>query len=716
MVSPYEGPREIELEPDLDMIRNHLKWNFEFIYYGSIQISHTDPGSGELNRHKSFDIDDLDQAAEFAYETNQKPGHSVYFRPASLVTCEDKSATDKDFHMAPGVWVDCDSQESAYNIKGKTSDLSYNAYTITGRHPYTRVQAYWRLQDGVNAGEDVRHYNKVLCSLVGGDPMVTNPTTLMRLGGTIAWPYKEGRRPELTSFNVKGDQEAQRAIPRAQLVEKLIEPFAPVVAIAEQSGLGLIQKKFDLALTLKLIAEGQDRHANVVAAAGHMVARNYDDLVIYELIKSKVEEFYDWSDVLERELQAAISSAHRKFDPEDLAGEQVTDTPAVEVQPITSRAYQIVGGHSIPPREWIYEPSKHYVKGYMTATVAEGGIGKSSNALMELLCCATGIDYFNDREPLVRPYKVWYFNLEDPYDELCRRVEACAIHYNITQEDIGDRLLINSGRDQKLIIAKELNQQVTVVEPIAQSLKDEILRLKIDLLVVDPFIHSHAVSENSNEAIGAVSDIWKEIAHECNCGVELIHHTRKIAPGVEASATDARGASGLVGAARSVRAISRLEKSVVERHGIKENHKRFYFFGDGKSNLAPPPESSYWRKLVSIDLDNATPEYVNGDSVQVSTTFIPPDAFSGITTQNLVDVQLAISRGDERVRKSEQSSDWLGYLVAEICELEISDRADKARVRKIIKTWVENERLVEVKVKNKSRQDVPAYGAGELAT
>ena len=87
-----------------------------------------------------------------------------------------------------------------------------------------------------------------------------------------------------------------------------------------------------------------------------------------------------------------------------------------------------------------------------------------------------------------------------------------------------------------------------------------------------------------------------------------------------------------------------------------------------------------------------------------------------ILREEIIDVQLAITRGDERVRKSEQSSEWLGYLVAEICELEISDRADKARVRKIIKTWVEAERLVEVKVKNKSRQNVPAYGSGELAT
>ena len=713
-MAAYSGPSEVELEPDIDMIRRHLNWNFEYIYYGSLQIGYNDPITGDLNRFKTFDVEDIDGAADFAAEINSVPGQSCYFRPSAVEDTENKSASDKHFKLSPGAWVDCDSAESAHSIKGKTSALSYNAYTITGRHPYTRVQAFWRLAEGVPNADDLRQWNTILCNLVDGDPAVQNPTTLMRLGGTIAWPYKADRKPELTSFNVKPDHEAPGAIPTPLFVNKLITPYAPVIELTTSANdkLGLLDKGFDLPATLKKISEGIDRHANVVSAAGHMIARNYDDTVTYELLKAKIEDFFEWSEVLERELNAAISSARAKFDPSDLEGNIVKDEPISEVEPLKFLPYEIKGGENIEPRQWIY--GQHYIRSFLSATVSPGGIGKSSNALTEMLCCAAGIDYLNKRESLIKPYKVCYVNLEDPMTELASRVEAVCKLFAIDQDTIGDRLLISSGRDQKLVVAKEIDNQVTVVQPIVDSIKAEIKEKGIDVLCIDPFIHSHAVSENSNEAIGAVADIWKEIADECNVSIELIHHTRKL-NGQEATAEDARGASGLVGAARSVRAISRVDKAVVERHGIKDDHRSFFFFGDGKSNLAPPPDNNNWRLLQSVDLNNATEEYIYGDAIGVTVSFEPPSAFDGVTTQNLRDVQLAIARGDERIRKSDQTKDWIGYLIAEICELETAEKADKARIRKIIKTWVENEMILETKVKNERRQLVPIYEAGDFA-
>ena len=712
MASAYKGPTEVELEPDIDMIRWHLQWNFEAIHYGEIEVSYTDPRTGAVNRDKRFDISELDEAAEYINEINQTPGQNAYFRPASFkVTNKDKK--DADFERSPGVWVDCDTLESAKGLKSKTSDLSYNAYTITGRHPHTRVQAFWRFNEPLTDAENVRHWNDVLCKLVGGDPNVKNVSTLMRCGGTIAWPYKdvEQRRPELTQFVVKGGE-----ITEPEFVEKLIKPYAPVIELAEKTtpGLGLLADSYNLQAVLKDISEGLNRHDNVVSAAAHMVAKNYPDWMIYDTLKNACEKFFTWSDTLEAEITAAVNSARSKFDPEDLQGTQIKDQAAEVVQQLRATPYKIIGGHNVPPREWL--GFNHYIRSFLSATVAPGGVGKSSNAITEALSMAVGRDLLAKKDTpgtVNEKLKVWVFNLEDPYTELQRRVEAATQYFNLTQDDIGDRLLVDSGRDQQLVVAKEIERQVVVVEPIKDSLISEIKRLGIDVLIIDPFVNSHRVSENSNEHIAQVSDVFREICDTCNCSIELIHHTRKL-DGREVSAEDARGASGLVGAARSVRAISRVGKEAVERHGIKDDYRRFFFFGDGKTNLTPPPDHNAWRKLASVSLENETDQYPS-DEIGVVEAYQPPDPFSGITVHELRNVQSAMLKGDPRVRKSDQATDWFGYLVGEMCNIDTVEKPDRSRIKQIIKTWIANRMITETTVKNKARQEVPGYAVEQYA-
>jgi len=390
------------------------------------------------------------------------------------------------------------------------------------------------------------------------------------------------------------------------------------------------------------------------------------------------------------------------------------DLPDVDQEPpLIASHYRITGGADIPPREWIY--GKHYIRKFLSATVAPGGVGKSQQAITEALSMACGFDLLRDRAMLNDRYRVWYFNLEDPIEELARRVEATAKYFNLTNENIQDRLLIDSGRDQKLLIAKEVKGEIVAVTPVIESIISEIREKEIDVLIVDPFIHSHAVSENANEAVGEVVDHWKYIANMANCAIEMIHHTRKL-NGTEASAEDSRGASALVNAARSVRAISRVPKEQVERAGIEDDPRRFFYSGVGdKANLAPPPDSNQWRKLVSVDLGNATPEYPDGDNIGVVTAFEPPNAFDMITVHHLIDVQTLMAKGDERIRKSEQSAEWIGYLVSEVCEIPSETKPQKIRIKEIIKAWVESGSIVETQIKNNHRRNVLGYEVGTFA-
>ena len=87
--------------------------------------------------------------------------------------------------------------------------------------------------------------------------------------------------------------------------------------------------------------------------------------------------------------------------------------------------YKIIGGHNVPPREWL--GFNHYIRSFLSATVAPGGVGKSSNAITEALSMAVGRDLLAKKDTpgtVNEKLKVWVFNLEDPYTELQRRVEA----------------------------------------------------------------------------------------------------------------------------------------------------------------------------------------------------------------------------------------------------------------------------------------------------
>ena len=43
MAGPYTGPVEVDLEPDFDMIRDHLKFAFSNMFFGMIEIGWNNP-------------------------------------------------------------------------------------------------------------------------------------------------------------------------------------------------------------------------------------------------------------------------------------------------------------------------------------------------------------------------------------------------------------------------------------------------------------------------------------------------------------------------------------------------------------------------------------------------------------------------------------------------------------------------------------------------
>jgi hypothetical protein len=233
---------------------------------------------------------------------------------------------------------------------------------------------------------------------------------------------------------------------------------------------------------------------------------------------------------------------------------------------------------TIPRRQFVF--GTHLIRGFVALTVAPGGVGKSSLAIGEAISMASG-EYLLSVRP-GRPLRAWYVNLEDPREEIERRVAAVCLHFKIDPSSLEDRLFFD-GRETEVIIAEQARAGFTIAAPVEEALVSALKAGQFDVLILDPFVSTHRVTENDNTAIDAVVKTFGRIAGKANCAIELIHHVRKTG-GAEITAEDGRGASALIAAARSVRVLNPVTKDEAVASGVGEE-RRFYFRADiGKAN------------------------------------------------------------------------------------------------------------------------------------
>lgn len=374
-----------------------------------------------------------------------------------------------------------------------------------------------------------------------------------------------------------------------------------------------------------------------------------------------------------------------------------SEPPSIKATPYVCR-----DPRSMPLRPWVY--GRQLLRGSLSLVVAPGATGKTALLVGTALALATG-QALLDKTVWDGPKRVWLWNLEDSLDELARLIEAARLHWRISADDIGGRLFVDSALSgSELKMAVEDREGFRIIRPVIDALVAELLAREIDVLIVDPFVSSHSVSENDNGAIDAIAKEWARVGVRANCSIVLVHHTRKLGGG-EATAEGARGAIALVGAARSVIALNKMTPEEAGQLGIEGEDRRRYFRAyDDKNNRTPPAEESDWYRLASVDLGNG-PIGGHGDSLPVVLPWSPPDAFDGVTLDHLRRVQDKVAACD--YRKDPQSPDWVGEAVASVLDLDVSDRKarDAARVKKLLRKWVENGVLVEASGKDEKRRE-----------
>lgn len=453
---------------------------------------------------------------------------------------------------------------------------------------------------------------------------------------------------------------------------------------------GLLQKdgeKTVLATIRRGLDAGQKQPRNIPE-------RQQEDGASLEHIKGMIERALA-KEKKRAEVQSAPATDETTQEPDAApppAKEPPTD-PTDEV--FRATPFKWLDPSTIPIREFAF--GTHYIRKYVSVTVSPGGLGKTSNSIVEALSMTSGKP-LTGTKPRDR-LNVWLFNAEDPRDEMERRIMAACIHYGLTPKDIEGRLFLDTGREQELTIMHEDKKAgIKINEPIVQAVVEQIQRNKIDVMIIDPFVSTHRVNENDNGAIDKVAKLWAQIADYTDCAVDVVHHLRKLADR-EATVEDARGAVSLIGAARSVRVLNRMTEEQETKAGLDKDYRFSHFWiSHGKSNLTKMDNSQHWRKMESVPLGNGgdgSMAFMVQDFVGVVTEWKWPSKDEiAATVDDDVQKAVLVRLANQSHKESAQSDDWAGYVLAEAMgepiETNKAMTPGKRRIKAVLDSWIEN--------------------------
>ena len=574
------------------------------------------------------------------------------------------------------VVIDADSQEAEVWIKENLPFTPRTVKTSRGRHFYFQASPDLEIRNSTNANAKIDVRGK------GG--IVIAPGSVHESGAVYTEEVVEG---------FDGDW---RELPPVLQTDVLrIEDYNKGGVLLDPSKLGVEEGGVGVS----------GRNDATARKAGHLIKNGHS-------LNETIEELLQWNQFnrppLDREeiirtARSVMQTHERNEGVREKEKEETKEVLKGELEPV---AFALSDFSSIPKRDWIY--GRHYIRKFLSVTVAAGGTGKTALTLAEAMAMASGRDLLGVETEKKR---VWVWNLEDPLEELQRRLAAICIHFGIEPSEYKDHLFVNSGRDSQLVLATQEGNQ-SVLTPAVDVVTQFIQAYNIDVVMVDPFVSSHRLNENDNTGMDLVVKAWGRIAEEGHCAVELVHHVRKAQAGASASYGDARGASALTDAARHVRRLVKMTPDEARLAGIDESTAwRYTREADSKDNLAPPTTDNSWREMRSIDLPN-------GDNVGVVEAWAWPDAFSDITVQDLEAVKGRMKEGDWRL--DVRSKHWFGNAVAEVLELDVLEASVKSKIKQLMEVWIDNGQfeifeMVDAKARRSFSYVRPLWSTEELA-
>jgi hypothetical protein len=362
--------------------------------------------------------------------------------------------------------------------------------------------------------------------------------------------------------------------------------------------------------------------------------------------------------------------------------------------PLRAEQAEVPEAAGIPPREWLYGTS--LIRRFVTLLVAPGGVGKSALALGQCVALATGRGFLG--ETVHHPAATWMLNLEDPVDELHRRLAALLIRHRVERAELDGRLFLHSGRTRRVCMARPGPDGGMVVFPDREAVILAARARGIGCIMVDPFIKSHGLEENSNTDMDAAATAWAEVAEATGAAVQLIHHVRKPAPGANPAADvdAARGGKALTDAARVALLLAPMTPQEAEALGVTEAERwRHVRLDDAKSNMAPKAARASWYRLDTVHLGNGTPAYPSGDNVAAISAWAAETVWSRLTPAGCNRALDAIAAGpEEGVRYASQrrgrgTERWAGRVLMDLLQV------NETQAVEVIGAWLKSGLLIE---------------------
>lgn len=295
----------------------------------------------------------------------------------------NRAATDKDILAALFCFADADTDGSMANVLSFAGP-KFTMSVKTGTTPYVRGHAYWKLEEPCYNLEAWRQVQASIAASLGTDPVVINPSRIMRVAGTISYPnddkkqrgYIQEQVTMRTEFSTDRDpvpfERMMRAFPPSQ---RSSTASTTITTPTLQIDLG--QQAMDRAMAEASILQGDNWHQNVIRLVASYVGKGLSDAEIHALTDRFTLSGYTVEDT-RREVQQAIDGARAKgwtpqpeITPQQALQNQIPEFDAApkpakppaqifwaaDAKPVLTQSYLVKGWLGAGQMSVVYGPS-----------------------------------------------------------------------------------------------------------------------------------------------------------------------------------------------------------------------------------------------------------------------------------------------------------------------------------------------------------------------
>lgn len=548
-------------EPDQIAMRQHVEHLFGGDLGahrdGLIELAWTDnrpdtAGRYRLKNARMYRVDQMDDLVVEAARLNCINNCNVYIGAALRKpnVAPFARAQDSDVLVLTCAYVDLDDPGAAGAAKDIYGLDKPTLIVLTGRAPHVRAQMWWKLEEPIANSDWWPNLLRGIMHKLNGDSTVTNPSRVMRLAGSIAWPVKGGRTVELTSI-----APLREPGPSLYDVEHLAITFPPMAEIAHTAtptalthttnSLGLADKVMDgrEAYMRDTIAACLVEYIGTTGAAPNaqelydLAWPQYERKVDLTRAGRGPEEFaekcaytikrFERGDIHGAEtLEAAIAAYARKERARAEAGisppANILPQPAVQNSAIkTASFYTLLTENVIEEPDYI-EPGFAGPGNFVL--IAGPPKAQKSFLLQEMLVsCATGTPFLMNTFTVVRPLRVFYLQAEMNRKLLRKR----AREFSMLSPDERELLKTNLIVSERFHMILNEDGVKTAIATIRAAFPNE----PPDIIAVDPLANVFD-QENENDNAQLMRFLTARIeavrqAINPMAAVVMVHHATK---------------------------------------------------------------------------------------------------------------------------------------------------------------------------------------------